>query len=51
MSDDFYKRRSGFYYAFLLSLYDGDKDKLQEAFNEFSKKNKDKDKDSDKNKK
>ena len=38
MTEEFYKRRSRFYYAFLLSMFDNDRNKLQEALNKFSDK-------------
>lgn len=38
MSEEFYKRRSKFYYAFLLTFFDNDRDKLQQALNKFSDK-------------
>lgn len=38
MSEEFYKRRSRFYYAFLLTFFDNDRDKLQQALNKFSDK-------------
>ena len=40
MSEEFYRRRSRFYYAFLLTFFDNDRDKLQQALNEFSAKGK-----------
>lgn len=40
MSEEFYKRRSRFYYAFLLTFFDNDRDKLQQALDEFSAKGK-----------
>lgn len=40
MTEEFYKRRSRFYYAFLLSMFDNDRNKLQEALNKFSDKGK-----------
>ena len=38
MSEEFYKRRSRFYYAFLLTFFENDRDKLQQALDEFSAK-------------
>lgn len=40
MSEEFYKRRSRFYYAFLLTFFENDRDKLQQALDEFSVKGK-----------
>lgn len=40
MSEEFYKRRSRFYYAFLLTFFENDRDKLQQALDEFSAKGK-----------
>lgn len=40
MSEEFYRRRSRFYYAFLLTFFDNDRDKLQQALDEFSAKGK-----------
>lgn len=40
MSEEFYRRRSRFYYAFLLTFFENDRDKLQQALDEFSAKGK-----------
>ena len=40
MSEEFYKRRSRFYYAFLLTFFENDRDKLQQALDEFRAKGK-----------
>lgn len=41
MSEEFYKRRSRFYYAFLLTtIFENDRDMLQKALDEFSAKGK-----------
>ena len=40
MSEEFYKRRSRFYYAFLLTFFENDRDKLHQALDEFSAKGK-----------
>lgn len=40
MTEEFYKRRSRFYYAFLLTFFENDRDKLQQALDEFSAKGK-----------
>ena len=40
MSEEFYRRRSRFYYAFLHTFFENDRDKLQQALDEFSAKGK-----------